>query len=231
MPLASGLARAAPGPYPVRTTCQTPHRLLRCAAESWGFGYSIAVKQERSRMEQILPLLHRWKPLSELLLTLAVIAVAVFAAYIAWRSDATFREEKELLSEAKTLVEQQVQISSKLMDLENQAEALQAEEDFNKALDSADSNCSGCPTCSPNLSDRGSIRESGQSREIGRTPARGRRVQSTCDVRFIGMGRIQDRGIYRESSSPQCFSVGSLLLIFGSGTCLFLPSRKRCRTQ
>ncbi len=43
-----------------------------------------------------------------------------------------------------------MQISSKLMDLENQAEALQAEEDFNKALDSADSNCSGCPTCSPN---------------------------------------------------------------------------------
>lgn len=58
-------------------------------------------------METIRQCLRRWKPVTELVLTVAVIAVAIFAAYVAWRSDATFKEEAELLREAKTLVEQE----------------------------------------------------------------------------------------------------------------------------
>ena len=58
-------------------------------------------------METIRQFLRRWKPVTELVLPVAVIAVAVFAAFVAWRSDATFKEEAELLREAKKLVEQE----------------------------------------------------------------------------------------------------------------------------
>ncbi|MGD0899573.1 MAG: tetratricopeptide repeat protein [Thermoguttaceae bacterium] len=58
-------------------------------------------------MERIRQFLRRWKPLTELVLTLSVIIVAIFAAVIAWRSDATFEEEAGLLREAKTIVAQE----------------------------------------------------------------------------------------------------------------------------
>ncbi len=54
-----------------------------------------------------LQCLRRWKPLIELILTILVLIVAVCAAVIAWRSDATFKDEARLLSEAKALVEQE----------------------------------------------------------------------------------------------------------------------------
>ena len=86
------------------------------------------VKQKSARisMEQIRQCLRRRKPVTELVLTVAVIVVAIFAAIIAYKSDATFKAEEELLTKERLHL---------------------AREAFNKALDEADGFCSDCPMC------------------------------------------------------------------------------------
>ncbi len=124
----------------------------------------------RLGVEGCLRCLEHWKPVVELVLAIAAVFIAFYAAQIAARSDATFKEEANLLADAKTVVEQEnktfnqgVAILDATKGLVSQATELikqtkellaretmhMARDDFDKLLDEADQYCVACPQCSP----------------------------------------------------------------------------------
>ena len=132
------------------------------------------------KMHSVRDFLEHWRPAIEL----GILAVAVVAAFIAGRSDATFKNEEAHLGKATELLEQFAQVSkdqansvAQMIAIENKRIAIEnkrselddklgvvlARGEFDNALNEAEKYC--CQTCGPNYLLEASLTKALQAEE------------------------------------------------------------------